>query len=333
MKFQPPYLRYEIPADLLEINARIAALIKKSRSRRTLSEQITPVGSSIAAIEGGLVPESDLAIADPLPTRRQVVRATKIAAAPVLTRATDAALSSSMKPNPVSEANPSSKVGASMVTVSPSGAQSMGFNCRLALRATNNFSSQDVVWELRFKDPATGVFNYFGQLIGTSSAPASTDVIDFDIDYSAYYLAAYTSPDNKATFKVFCQGYDFGLPGPAALSDAVVLDFSAPACIGLHSVSLSEDTFVGGENDKAPTMTVAIDAPAPPGGQRVNLSVSNSNLGNIHGSKFFMIEEGQTTGAISWFLGTRKVYSKRSFNIVVGVNATVGYAGIKLTRK
>lgn len=332
MKFQPPYLRYDIPADLLSIKARISALIKKSKSRKVLSDQSAHDGISLAALGDPLVAGTGAVKAESLPPRRKGVATVKATAFPARTPATGEALSPDANPEQLSVAGTSAKIAAGTVTVSPSGTQQMGFNCRITLHATNDFSSQDVEWSLRFKDPATGVFNYSGQSIGTSSAPDETSAIDFDLDYSTYYLAAYTSPDNKATFKVFCQGYDFGLPGPAGLSEQVVLDFSAPACIGIHSVSLSEDTFIGGSNDKAPTMTVAIDAPAPPGGQRVNLGVSNSNLGNIHGSGFFMIEEGQTVGSISWFLGTRKVYAKKSFNIVVGVNATVGYANIKLKK-
>jgi hypothetical protein len=82
-------------------------------------------------------------------------------------------------------------------------------------------------------------------------------------------------------------------------------------------------------------VTVAIDAPAPTGGQRIDLDVSNGNLGNIMGDGYFVIPAGQTSGSISWFLGTRKVYSNQSFDILVKASGSTyeGHAKIYVHKK
>jgi hypothetical protein len=106
---------------------------------------------------------------------------------------------------------------------------------------------------------------------------------------------------------------------------------SGPKFGRLNSVKLNTTSVKGGNNGKDPTLTVYLDGPAPPCGQVVYLSTSN-NVARITGSGNFTIPGGQTSGAISWFLGTRNVLVNRSVNIIVTVNGQEGYAGLTVRK-
>ncbi len=86
-------------------------------------------------------------------------------------------------------------------------------------------------------------------------------------------------------------------------------------------------------------MTVYLAEPAPPGGQRIVLKVSNSNLGNIMGDGNFFVPAGQKSQAFSWFLGTRRVYTTgKCLDIIAQISTASGLgptacATVKLTKK
>lgn len=101
----------------------------------------------------------------------------------------------------------------------------------------------------------------------------------------------------------------------------------------LHSVSLNVDSVKGGSNGTDPVMTVTLDKPAPPCGQTVYLSTSNSSLAWIYGSGFFVIPPGQQSDHISWFVGTKNVFTTgKSVHIEATVNGQTGVALLKLTK-
>jgi hypothetical protein len=82
-------------------------------------------------------------------------------------------------------------------------------------------------------------------------------------------------------------------------------------------------------------MTVVLDAPAPPGGQRIYLSVSDtSNAGILGTDKFFDIPAGQTSGKISGFLGTESVLQDQTVDIQVNAGGPItGLAPVYLHHK
>jgi len=208
----------------------------------------------------------------------------------------------------------------------------MGFNCKAKFHATNNFNRKFTFWRMLFKDPVTGLFSIHGQQLGETYFPnARADEIYFEVDWGTYADTAYQAPDGTARFVIECVDV---LHSEGATSDEVVLNFNAPPCIDLHSVSLNENTFIGGANGNDPTMTVVLDAPAPPGGQRIYLSLSSTKKAGILGNKFFDIPAGQTSDAISGFLGTEKVASDQSFDIQVDAGGPItGHAKVYLHKK
>jgi hypothetical protein len=220
------------------------------------------------------------------------------------------------------------------VNVSPSGVVTMGWNCKAMFHATNNFKSHFTFWDMFFKDPSTGDFSKHGQYLGETYWPnAKGDEINFEIDWGTYSTPAYMTPDGKARFKILCHtvlGAD-----KSAFSEEVVLNFNAPSCIDLYSVSLNENTFIGGDNGNDPEMTVVLDAPAPPGGQRIYLSVSDtSNAGILGSDKFFDIPAGQKSGTISGFLGTESVLQDQTVDILVNAGGPItGHATVYLHHK
>ncbi|MET3538877.1 hypothetical protein [Chryseobacterium limigenitum] len=319
---QPPYLRYDVPNELLFIQEKIEALREvsyalKPKPVKQLSESIKINKSSANLVKTVIEIPSDLPIFNPS----------------------------------------SAKISQIGLEVVPNGKVGMGFNCRKTFTVSNNFNADTCYWEIHFKNLSTGLFDKLQFMGGSYTKVTHKHTITFDIDFQVYNQAAYVSSsvviggnNGLATFKVFCMGYNYAIPifnsgvssipGPQCFSDEITLDFNGPHCIIINSISLSTNTLKGGKNDKEPNMTVYISAPAPPGGLKVLLSVSNNNLGNIMGDCYFIIPAGETSGSISWFLGTRRVYTTgKQFNIIAklaypdGSTSAEAYALITLNKQ
>lgn len=256
------------------------------------------------------------------------IMATGLRRAEIRTRSQSGTISSKL----VKSSQPVSLLS-STVTLVPSGNVPLGFNCRQYFTAENNFYADVCHWEIKFLVPGTSTYQNVQFMGGSYSIETTSHAIKFPLDYSSYGGSAYANANGTATFVVLCQGYNVVagnagvslLPGEFATSDPVTLNFSVPQCIGIASAVCIPDVVRGGINGAEPTLTITLDGPAPPGGQQINLSVGNSNLGNILGSGFFIIPPGATQGSISWFLGTRRVYSTGKVQEVkVNLQATNG---------
>jgi hypothetical protein len=353
LTFHPPYLRYDNPSDFAQIQARIKALKDRAAAR---GPKIN-VGHGTLSVNPDVftIPENPRTDSQTPKTQVQIGtgRALNVDVAKKLeSQSPQPSVRSAGIPGPLVEhkaenlqgildlVSAGKAVSVHVANVSPQGNVSMGFNCKMTFHVTNDLECPDVYWYLNFKNPITGQYDMVAQYISQTSNPDPTDEMYFEIDFSTYNTAAYAAANGTASFKVYGQGYVYTsngtvLPSASATSNEVILNFNAPPCISVYSIDLSENTFVGGKNDHEPTMTVAIDAPAPPGGQRIDLGVSNGNLAEIMGDGYFVIPAGQTSGSISWFLGTRKVYSDKSFDILVKASGSTheGHAKIYLHKK
>ena len=133
------------------------------------------------------------------------------------------------------------------VTVTPDTVSS-GFNCGfIHFTATCSDSSlDDYIWEISFKNPSTGAFDFHRQGIGATSAAGIwvPNIIGFDIDFSTYHQAAFAS-NGSASFIIHCWTLKSGMFGPTADSNPVTLDFTAPACVRLRSVAVNKNRFGG----------------------------------------------------------------------------------------
>lgn len=320
--FHPPYLRYEIPTDMLQIQKNINALKKASLFKQPIKKS----DIKITEISKGTLHITDTNIIQELSSQKQIAKGVSISKA------------SKSSPNPNTNNVTKSILAVSTISidVTPNGNVPLGFNCKKTFIASNNFGADTCYWNLRFKNLATGNFDIVKYLGGTSTPGPSDHSITFDLDFDTYNQAAYVANNGLAIFKIECQGWNWGVVGPWTNSPEITLNFNADPCIALNSLSLNTDSITGGDNGTDPVLTVNIDAPAPPGGLKINLKVSNSNLGNIMGDGFFYIDAGQTSGSISWFLGTRRVYSTgKSFNIIVTIegSSAEGYALVNLTKQ
>lgn len=340
--FSPPYLRYDRPADAANIKTQI---------NRLTAEVARAYPAPATALPVNLAERIKEMSTSSGPARATGSTGVREAAA-TLAFGRDAAATSPQPPvqpggrraGPLVEvAAPSAAKIASDVSVTPNGTVPLGFNCRRTFTATANLSNvvTHTVWNLLMKDPATGKFEQIFFMGGISTVTKKSDIakIKFDHDFSTYRDSAYASSNKTAVFVVECRPYCLFDELAPSQTEEVTLDFTATSCIGIHSVALSTNSVTGGANGQEPVLTVALDAPAGPGGQEVALSVNNTNLGNIMGSGSFVIPQGQTSGQISWFLGTRRVYSTgKSITIKAelvspGGNSGPAYATVSLTKQ
>jgi hypothetical protein len=240
-----------------------------------------------------------------------------------------------------------SKVAADLITVTPSGTVATGFNCTRTFTATTqkppSFTPASLYWKMYLSKTTGGITKTY--FIGADSVNTVTSsfpyTVEFIHNFDTYSTIAYTSPSNTVTCIVECDFFDAngGLPVLTEKAAPIILDFSGPSCLHIHSMAVNKDTFVGGDNDKDPILTVALNAPAGPGGQKVQLTSSKPGLGWIHGDGSFVIPAGQSSGAISWFLGTREVITTgKSFHVQAVLvspegNSEKGVVEIFLTKK
>jgi len=304
-KFSPPYLRLDNPTDAQKIRRETNLLAKKSSVQHSVALKQNDLKSLINITTE--IPHKEIGISKTVLKKQN------------------------LKPTQSSEIQ--NKTLQLPITVSPAGKVDLGFNCKKEFSATlGNYPGYSFQWYLSFKD-SNGFFTAMPQYLGYTTESECS----FELDYSTYYLVAYHQL-GKATFKIQC-GVN-GTPALALNSDEVTLDFSQQACVGIHSASLNSYSFKGGnsDTDKSITLTINLDAPAPPGGQKVNLSLSCENdafpIGRFVAANYFTIPEGQTSEGFNWFLGTRKVRrSNKTFDIIAKVNATESHSTVTLEKE
>jgi hypothetical protein len=308
-KFSPPYLRMNNSADLKKVKAELTKYLKKSR--------IIHVSAEAASANSNLKAKN---FGDPI-IEKSIAASIDFNNLPKLEL-------SKIKKN----VTPVAKVMASLpITIQPVGVVALGFNCYKEFSLEVSSPGEAFHWYIDFKD-ANGSYAGIEQYIGTTIS----NQLVFSLDHSSYLLSTYISSGvNTATFRILC-GITLGgaqYP-PEALSSAdVTLQFNATSCVGISSVVLSEDTFRGSQNGNEPTMTVYLNAPAPPG-QLIQLSVSNTNLGGILGPTEYTIPTGHTSWSINGFLGTERVYTTgRTFHINTQVNVSKSSSKITLNKK
>jgi hypothetical protein len=326
--FHPPYLRYDNPSELSQIQDQFETLREMALADQRASgmspatQADTPILATLTPVEAPkIVPGRITGTA-----RRQAANASAIPKTEGKTVAENTA-------GRLDSEN--ARVSALFeVTTAPSGIVSLGFNCRATFHASNNFHASHTIWSIYFYDPKDNNFTVAGQYLGATYFPKNDpSQINFEVDFSTYATDAYMLSNGKALFVIQCNPVaTLGLG--SKMSHEVVLDFNAPPCVDLYSVTLNENTFYGSENGNDPEMTVVLDAPAPPGGQRIYLSVSNTSKAGILGNNFFDIPAGQTTGTISGFLGTEKVLQDQAFDILVTAGGAItGHATVYLHKK
>lgn len=100
----------------------------------------------------------------------------------------------------------------------------------------------------------------------------------------------------------------------------------------LNSVSLNTYSVKGGSNGSDPTMYINLDGPAQVGGQWVEIQVNDKHAWCLNGFHGFYIPEGSTSGACTWFLGTKNVIFNQSANINAYVNGALGIATLTIRK-
>jgi hypothetical protein len=323
-----PYLDYGIPDDLKKIQAKVNAAKKAALLAggvRSSAGSLTQIATGIRTPPGK--PDLGAATLNPSTLDRSELEQSTLAAHATLSGRGGGAFAT----RKIAESQPAgakstptahSAAALPTVMVTPNGVVPVGFNCTKGFEATATEPSFDpdyISFRMLLKNKGTGFDQIFSMgIYNTGGEDFFPVTVQFEHYFGIYNTMAYKSAAKTAIFVVECQYYDSGynLPIQVAQSAPVTLDFSGPSCLGIQSMAVSADTFVGGDNDKEPTLTVTLDGPAGPGGQTVALATSKPNLARIMGTGSFVIPAGQTSGAISWFLGTREVSTTgRSFHI------------------
>lgn len=319
---QPPFLKFSDPADLAKIT-QIKHAIQHSwlLHHATLDAtvaQMTPIDAHVATGSGPTVID-DVSAARAKSAAKSPIAA--IAAAPAR------AVSATVIQKKIAGAQiPSAAPAGNLVTVAPSGNVPLGFNCErtftaTALSGTNGASG---FWTIQYsKTLGTGaVWQDFYFLTNTQVNDQLESTIEFLINMQTYGIPAY------AGYLYFRIGWsEYTINGWLIwYSDPVTLNFNVPPCNEIHHVAFTiggvyqgaNCSLVGAGNGSEPTLSVTLAAPAKPGGETVRVSSSNTTYGWIMNSAHIDIgiAAGQVSGAISWFLGTKKVTSAgHSFNL------------------
>lgn len=165
--------------------------------------------------------------------------------------------------------------------------------------------------------------------LGTSSVSA----IQFSVGAAVFGTGSYSAICSVYVWDNTLNGGNGGWFVTTFHSNTVAVQFTGPPAGTLNSVTLNVPSVKGGNNGTDPLLTVYLTAPAAPCGvgQRVYLATSNPNLMWLASSNpgYFTIPAGQSSGAISWFLATKKVYvTGRHADILVFVSnpgSSTGY--------
>ena len=336
-KFQTPYLRMDNPADLKKVKT-ILAKCKKDSLTKSLNENkstelkvhkdLKNFTKKVFDKQLDLNPVilDNKAINKNIATKLNTQEATLPSQELHLTVKNRMTIVSTEVPN---SAN---RVAGAPITTSPSGQIELGYNCQIDLNVSlDNFPGDYFHWYIFFKD-SNGNFVGMPQYIGTTS---ENECI-IPLDQTTYYLQSFIQT-GYATFKLFC-GIDLNgvsYPALALSSDEITLHFSQQACVGIYSARITPDKFQGGrsDTDKAVKFTINLDAPAPPGGQLVTLSLTCANdlkpIARFVEGNTFTVPAGLQSESLSFFLGTKKAKkSDKTFDLIAKVNGSVSYTNV-----
>lgn len=305
-KLLPPYLRYSVPAERAQIEARIRAVKRK----RLLSG---PTMEADSKIIDGLVVGSNAS--------GPGFDGTSISASanPVVKGRNIETLSPG-QPTTRSGAiqtRTGKKVTAS-ASIIPDGVVSLGWYCPTEFRVNcaTGQTGTDYIWSLECGQERFHLGeNNDGKLY-------------FLLDGQTYGLGAQAS-NGSLPVKVICDITSHSDP-PHSIELPVTLNFiNQSPCISLLSASFPDEQdpceLVGDDHGQRPKIRVNLTAPAGPSGQTVFLIMDDPHNPLVGrwasaGIDSFVIPFGQTSGEWERFLGTRKVLSTKTISIRARVN-------------
>jgi hypothetical protein len=307
----PPYLRYNVPAERVQIIARINAAIKKLFPLNTTAVKAEDIG-----FIGGLVVE-------PSGPTTGVGGVSTAASKTLKGRVSGKALENlapavSAKQGSVVLQEAVGAKKAAVASIVPGGVVSVGWNCSADFKAdcsTGQTSLRYDWWiecgpDIRYLDTNTEGRIYF------------------NLDRESYYLAAQAG-SGTAQFRVLCDISSRSVPKYQVQIDPVILNFNNQLpCVSLQSALFPDEPptceVVGDAHGQRPKIRVTLTAPAGPTGQTVFLILNDPHNPKVgrwsSGIDSFEIPFGQTSGEWQGFLGTRKVTSEKTISIRARVN-------------
>jgi hypothetical protein len=338
-----PYLRRSIPAEKLLIDQKINSEI--NRVRRLMKFETTEMAShQIRNFENLKAIESTL----PVPATNVVIKGkSQMKTSKTLEQTKD------MSANQVTSnlSNINKLTISDFITNTPNGNFSIGYICPLTFTSKLDYQriwgtvTSTFVW---YFVPQDGNGNYLvdtnGILLGyysqNKNVLTTEETVKWHWDYDLYNLLNFPT----VKFKIAVKRFDNGMPGGSTLSDEIVITFNNAPCININSMNISASnsdggypSIKGGDHGSEPTINVYLDAPAPPTGQIVNLSITGA--GNVNpvawinnGNAQKVISGGQTHGQWDGIIGSRHVYSTKDIHVVANVNGVDGVSTLRVTK-
>lgn len=315
-KFSPPYLRYDIPAEYAQIVAR-------RKPYQKADWLATPATASQAAATIDLA-----AIPGPTPTGPAGNAGPKVAA--VKSTTTSAVQATAVKASGSTSVQGSAPNAAPLsakatLTVTPNGTVPMEYYCPTDFQAEVSAPANYSEWSIAFD----------GENLNRNLGISNSKKVSFTIDGPTYNLAALASTTGSVTFRVTVMSQYLGVTTAQLTSAPITLKFGPSPCVSMINADLNTTSLKGDDHGHEPTLTVYLDNPAPPGGQRVYLEIIESNqpkVGRFLGNNYFDIPAGATSGTSNWFLGTRKVYGNKSIILRVKVHGVYKDFYINVTK-
>lgn len=311
-KLMPPYLRYSVPAERAQIEARIRAARKK-----------WALASPKQADQGNLV-DGLLVASEPSGPPRGGGLASSRASALVERRVAARAVENLPPAQPATK-NPAIQTGTSAAkmatapsSIVPDGVVSLGWYCptEFKVNCATGQTGMGYIWSL-WCGPEK--FDLGENNNGT---------LYFHLDGNTYNLGAKAS-NGTLQVKVVCEVVPNNDP-EYTVELPVTLNFvNQPPCISLQSASFPDEQhpceLVGDNHGQRPKIRVNLTAPAGPSGQTVFLFLNDPHNPDVGrwasaGIDSFVIPFGQTSGEWEGFLGTRTVLSTKTISIRARVN-------------
>jgi len=361
-KVFPPYLRYDVPAELAQIKANLQKSLDTLRMENlvemaaqaqagTITAHTLPINvgsgnTGVKAESPGLVIKAEsinLNAGTPISeaTPRVTGRSRDSINSNELVTPVSSGGGMEESPQPIDiELLPASEVIISVIlatlnkprptakvaqtlTLNPVGTVALGFWCKATFRARTGLNGY-YKWSLLMSDGTKHDLN--------NGHYTTTRDIDFVLDGDTYGLSSYGG-NGVAKFLVVCNAfdnYDNSKKGSEE-SEGVILQFVNQPCIEIDSVSMNTEDCTGGEKNDWVTFTINLTAPAPPGGQVFHLS-TDSKKASIHGGGTFYVAEGQKSETVSYFLATDQVAKDHVIKVIAKMNGYEQYANVKVKK-
>jgi hypothetical protein len=361
-KVFPPYLRYDVPAELAQIKANLQksletlhlenlAELAAQAQQGTLTAHTIPInigsghtGVKVESPGPAIKAESiNLDAGTPISEFNQQVTGRSRAFINSEELVTPISSGAEMQGSPapiiaellpvseviisvilatLSKPRPTAKV-AQTLTLNPVGAVQLGFWCKATFRARTGLKGY-YKWSLLMSDGTKHDLN--------NGHYTKTRDIDFVLDGDTYSLSSYGG-NGVAKFLVVCNAFDYydNSDKGSEDSEGVILQFVNQPCIEIDSVSMNTEDCTGGDKNDWVTFTINLTAPAPPGGQAFHLS-TDSDKASIHGGGTFYVAEGQKSETVSYFLATDKVAKDHVIKVIAKMNGYEQYANVKVKK-